>query len=184
MLGHQVLLPKVQLAFGGQVAGALHYMSGYGAHTRRYWKEFKESMNTLPLDEVSRQAAMDGACNFFGALEGLYTALYPVDNARWVYSAGMLNPEAGDHAVPDDPREIDDAVHAAMRCFEVFPYFDVRYHERGRSFAKSDAAWKVTLCTLPVPQIISQIEWLGRVLANRVCPASPWNVNLNTSMRP
>ncbi len=83
-------------------------------------------------------------------------------SARQGFTAGMLNPEAGDHAVPGDAMEIEAAVAAARRCREEFPYFDERYQERGRSFAKSDVAWLVTLTELPEAQLISQVEWLGK----------------------
>jgi hypothetical protein len=45
-------------------------------------------------------------------------------------------------------REIKAAVNAAKKCHEEFPYFEERYQERGRSFAKSDAAWLATLALL------------------------------------
>jgi len=82
----------------------------------------------------------------------------------------MLNPEAGDHAVPGDVRELRAAVAAADRCRGEFPYFDERFRERGRAFARSDAAWLAALAGLPAPQLLGQVEWLGRVLGNRGMP--------------
>jgi hypothetical protein len=82
----------------------------------------------------------------------------------------MLNPEAGDHPVPQDLRALQAAVAAAVKCHDEFPYFNERFKERGRDFAKSDAAWLATLVDLPESQVISQVEWLGRVLGNRGIP--------------
>jgi hypothetical protein len=98
-------------------------------------------------------------------------------------TAAMLNPEAGDHPVPEDDHEIQAAVTAAKKCRDEFPYFDERFQERGKNFAKSDSAWLVTLADLPADQMYSQVEWLGRVLSNRGCPESPWNVTLSCYMR-
>jgi hypothetical protein len=85
-------------------------------------------------------------------------------------TAAMLNPEAGDHPVPEDDHEIQAAVTAAKKCRDEFPYFDERFQERGKNFAKSDSAWLVTLADLPADQMYSQVEWLGRVLSNRGMP--------------
>jgi hypothetical protein len=122
------------------------------------------------MDQDGCRRIIQVALDFFDQLETLFSALYPLENAKMVFTAGMLNPEAGDHAVPGDVREIEAAVTAARRCREEFPYFDERYQERGRSFAKSDAAWLTTLAGLPVTQLLSQVEWLGRVLGNRGMP--------------
>jgi len=86
------------------------------------------------------------------------------------FTAAMLNPEAGNHPVPDNDAELQAALRSAERCMEEYPYFDERYGERGRAFAKSDAAWLATLPSLTRTQLISQVEWLGRVLGNRGMP--------------
>lgn len=81
-----------------------------------------------------------------------------------------INPEAGHHSFPDDPREIEAAVRAGERCWGQFPYLQQRYGERGLRFSRSDAAWKATLYRLEPEQIIEQARWLGRVLAARGMP--------------
>lgn len=127
-------------------------------------------MNAFPMGQDGRTRLILVALDFFDQLEALYSALYPIHNAKMVLTATMLNPEAGDHPVPGDVEEIKAAVAAAKKCREEFPYFDERYQERGRSFAKSDAAWLATLIELPEAQLLSQVEWLGRVLGNRGMP--------------
>jgi heme oxygenase len=169
-LGNAVHLPDVLKIFGAQTSGTAHYYAGYGLKTANYWKEFRDVMNALPLDQEVCKRIVQVALDFFDQLEALFSALYPIQNARMVYTANMLNPEAGDHAVPGDVREIEAAVTAAKKCREEFPYFDERYQERGRNFAKSDAAWLATLTELPEAQLLTQVEWLGRVLGNRGMP--------------
>lgn len=169
-LGNAVHLPDVLRIFGSQTSGNAHYYAGYGRETARYWKEFCHAMNALSIDQDGRKRLIQVALDFFDRLEALFSALYPIQNAVMVFTAGMLNPEAGDHAVPGDVREIIAAVAAAQKCREEFPYFDERYQERGRGFAKSDAAWLATLALLPESQLLSQVEWLGRVLGNRGMP--------------
>lgn len=169
-LGNNVHLPDVLKTLGGQTSGTAHYYAGYGHETSKYWKEFSSAMNAFPMDQDGYKRLIQVTLDFFDQLEVLFSLLYPLQNAKMVYTASMLNPEAGDHTVPGDVREIEAAVSAARRCREEFPYFDERYQERGRSFAKSDAAWLATLVALSQAQLLSQVEWLGRVLGNRGMP--------------
>ena len=169
-LGNAVHLPDVLKTFASRTASTAHYYAGYGDSTAEYWQGFCCAMNALPMDQDGCKRLIQVALDFFDKLETLFSVLYPIQNVEMIFTAGMLNPEAGDHAVPDDIREIEAAVAAARKCREEFPYFDERYQERGRSFAKSDAAWLATLAELPVTQLLSQVEWLGRVLGNRGMP--------------
>lgn len=169
-LGNAVHLRDVKNAFGDRVAGATRYYAGYGDKTGEYWKEFRSAMNAIPMDTSGRERLVGVAHGFFDLLESLYSALHPVEEVGWGFTAGMLNPEAGRHPVPDNEAELQAAVNAARRCCQEFPYFDERYGERGRGFAKSDAAWLATLAPLPRSRLLSQVEWLGRVLGNRGMP--------------
>jgi heme oxygenase len=169
-LGNTVHLHDVLKVVGEKTAGQAHYYTGYGEETSRYWREFSAAMNALALDQEASNRLIQVALDFFDLLETLFAALYPLDKANKVYTAGMLNPEAGDHSVPETAEELSAAVAAAEKCREEFPYFEERYQERGRSFAKSDAAWLASLAGLPEVHLTSQVEWLGRVLANRGMP--------------
>lgn len=169
-LGNTSHLADVLRNFGDQTNGSAFFYSGYGEKTHEYWDEFRCAMNACAIDQNGRERLIQVVHTFFDQLEALFTSFYPVIEARRGFTAGMLNPEAGDHAVPGDVKEIEAAVTAARRCREEFPYFNERFQERGRSFAKSDAAWLVTLTELPQTQLMSQVEWLGRVLANRGMP--------------
>jgi heme oxygenase len=169
-LGNAMHLPDLIKLLENKVFGTVHYYVGYGDDTARYWEEFSSAMNSFPLEQNDPPRLITVALAFFDQLEVLYTALYPLQNNATVFTASMLNPEAGDHAVPENLREIEAAVTAAQKCREEFPYFDRRYQERGISFAKSDAAWLVTLIDLPEQQLLGQVLWLGQVLASRGMP--------------
>lgn len=81
-----------------------------------------------------------------------------------------LNPDAGDHAVTRDLREIEAGQHAADRSWQEFPYYGMRYGERGLRFGLSDSAWLVTLCDASPEVALDQILWLGSVLSSRGMP--------------
>lgn len=169
-LGNASHLPDILKNFGSQTAGTAYYYAGYGDRTNEYWEKFRFAMNALSFDQQERDHLIQVANTFFDQLKPLFASFYPIHTTKSGITASMLNPEAGDHAVPGDIKEIEAAVTAARKCREEFPYFDERYQERGRSFAKSDAAWLVTLTELPQVQVMSQVEWFGRVLANRGIP--------------
>ena len=165
-LGNAVHLPDVLAAFGG----AGHYYAGYGPATGEHWLRLREALNGLDLDEAGRQGVIRTAHQCFDRFEVLYQALHPLAEADRCHVARTLNPEAGDHPVPGDPREIQAALAAARRCRAAFPYLEHRYGVRGRNFAQSDAAWLASLAGLPEPVILEQVAWLGGVLASRGMP--------------
>ena len=169
-LGNSVHLDDVLNNFGDKTSRKAYYYSGYGQDTAKYWLEFRNAMNSLEIDQKVHDRLVEVAQDFFSQMEALFTQLYPIENASMVYTAGMLNPEAGNHSVPENKKEIEAAVAAAERCRAEFPYFDERYQDRGKNFAKSDAAWLASLIHLPEVELYYQVEWLGRVLANRGMP--------------
>lgn len=119
-LGNTVHLNDVLKTVGDKTAGQAHYYTGYGKETSRYWREFSAAMNALPMDQEGCRRLITVALDFFDQLEPLFSALYPLDNAVTVYSAGMLNPEAGDHTVPETAEELAAAVIAAKKCRDEF----------------------------------------------------------------
>lgn len=169
-LGNAVHLPDAVRAVGDRVPGGTRYYAGYGDWTDDYWQEFRATIDAIPMDQAGAERLIAVSHALFDRLEALVGALYPVRETGWGFTASMLNPEAGQHAVPDTREEIQAAVAAARRCREAFPYFDSRYRERGEAFAKSDAAWLATLVALSPVECLSQVEWLGRVLGNRGMP--------------
>ena len=91
------------------------------------------------------------------------------ENDLQVNSASSLNPDAGNYPITDDPRELEAARLAGVRCLEEIPYVDRRYGERGRKYTHSDGAWLATLAACE-KSAMKQVFWLGRVLAGRGMP--------------
>ncbi len=94
--------------------------------------------------------------------------------------ATALNPEAGNHVVTSNPREVEAATRAAQRTWAHFPYYARRYGARGRQFALSDSGWLATLCDLPPAAAVGQVKWLGGVLSSRGMPQ--WMLELHLEM--
>ncbi|MFB1485706.1 MULTISPECIES: hypothetical protein [unclassified Thiocapsa] len=84
--------------------------------------------------------------------------------------ATRLNPEAGTHPIPEDPRELAAALLASARVLVRYPYLLMRFGERGKRFADSDSAWLATLVRHPQQRVNAQTAWLGEVLASRGMP--------------
>lgn len=169
-LGNKTLLPCLLRNFGALAPGTAHYYQAYGSGTAQHWVAFCAAMNAFPVDVEGQRHIVQAALDLFDRMGGLYAALFPIHEADTVFSATMLNPEAGDHPVPQDLRALKAAVTAAVKCHDEFPYFNERFKERGREFAKSDVAWLATLVDLPESQVIGQVEWLGQILGNRGIP--------------
>lgn len=169
-LGAAVLRPMYARAFLLLDEKGLGYFGGNGANTQSRWYTFKQAMNALVLDVAQRQQLANAAITFFQELETIFLALYPFAPESRVFLVTSINPEAGYHAIPADAREVQAALRAGDLCWQRFPYFEKRYGERGRRFARSDTAWQATLHQYPTTQIQQQVRWLGHVLAGRGMP--------------
>ena len=87
------------------------------------------------------------------------------------YHVAAINFEAGDHAMPQNPLEIDLALRAAKVAWEKYSYLEHRYGERGRRFTDSDSCWLFTLARAPREIVVTKaLEWLRTVLASRGIP--------------
>jgi heme oxygenase len=168
--GNKVHLPDVINCFGDEVSNATRYYAGYGEKNDHYWQEFCIAMNALHLGYLGQERLINAVFRGFDQLEELLSALYPVREDSWGFTARRLNPDAGHHPIPENAEEIQAAVIAARRCREEFPYFDERFPERSTQFTRSDTAWLVTLAALPKSLCLQQVRWLGRVLGSRGMP--------------
>jgi heme oxygenase len=169
-LGARVLRPLYARAFLLADEDGSTYLRGYGDATQAHWTEYRQRMNDLSLSTEECEQAAQAAIDLFARLDGVYQALYPFQPESKTFLVTSINPEAGRHPIPGDEREVQAALRAADRCWRRFPYYEERYGERGRHFARSDAAWLATLYPYEPAQIIRQVRWLGRVLAGRGMP--------------
>jgi heme oxygenase len=177
-LGALVVRPLVARALLLVGEEGLAYLHGYGTMVNLRWAQYKQRMNALCLSAEEREQVARAAGDLFAQLETLYRALYPFQPESLTYLVTSINPEAGRHPVPADVREVQAAVRAGDLCWQQFPYYEHRYGERGRRFSRSDAAWLATLYKYPPAQILQQVRWLGRVLANRGMPTLLLQVQL------
>lgn len=83
----------------------------------------------------------------------------------------LFNPDAGSHALPDDPREIEAVLAATQRCYAAHPYFLARYGARGLSFTNSDGGYLVTLTGTWQSHVHGQVHWLCDLLSARGMPS-------------
>jgi hypothetical protein len=86
------------------------------------------------------------------------------------YHITMINPEAGDHAIPQNARDIRLALRAANVAWERFPYLEHRYGERGKRFTDSDGCWLFALASAKGIAVTKELEWLRTLLASRGIP--------------
>lgn len=134
-----------------------------------------------PTEGDDDALAAEGAREAFTRLTALFRALHPLDDRRVAYAISTINPDAGYHTIPGDPREVHAALRAAERCLLALPYFDLRFGERGRRFTRSDSAWLASLVSGAEhsPGFVQrQIGWLGGVLAPRGIPRWTLEVHL------
>ena len=166
--GNQVHLPDIVKCFNIIDDQGVSFYIGYGADTDAHWESFRHIMNSAGAEVL--QDAIQGATEMFDALELFHKALYPIAAKDQGFAAISLNPEAGDHPVPQDPEILQAAVRAGRRCWDEFSYYELRYGERGRRFTDSDAAWLAALAGQPAAVVTDQVLWLGRVLSARGMP--------------
>ena len=146
------------------------YLLSYAGEVDEHWVRFSGRMNQLAVDSSQAQRIVGAALETFEGLGPIFEMLYPVGSETAGPLAASLNPEAGRHPIPSDPRELEAAIRAGELCWRQFPYYEWRYGERGRRFASSDSAWLVTLSEHDQPVVDQQVRWLGQVLAARGMP--------------
>ncbi len=166
--GNQVHLPDIVRCFGFTDGQGASFYRGYGDATESHWEEFRAIMNGA--EDSTRTAAEQGAAEIYTALEKFHEALYPFLPGKLGITASSLNPEAGDHPVPQDRELLDAALKAGQQCRAAFSYYEKRYGERGQRFTDSDVAWLAALPGLSAEVICNQVLWLGRVLSSRGMP--------------
>ena len=170
-LGNSIHKPDISSTFHFDGLSGCRYYSSYRDRVKESWKRFTEKMNNALDDHTLHDQIIASAHEAFSGLETIYKALYPLEKKKKTYHVTRINPEAGNHPVPDDEREIQAALKASNRGWAEFPYYEHRYGERGKRFSDSDTCWLVTLTALDQASMQKQIEWIGRVLATRGMPS-------------
>lgn len=170
-LGNALHGRDVAATFGlDDEGGGCRYYASYPGNVRSHWVGFSERVNRVLAESLDQDLILDAASDTFTGLEALFDALYPIDAVEKVHHITRINPEAGNHPMPQDEAEIAAALRASERTWVAFAYFEARYGARGRRFSDSDACWLAALVDLEPEAMQQQVDWLGSVLANRGMP--------------
>lgn len=170
-LGNQMHRPDVSETFRLDGMNGCRYYASYHDRVKKHWAEFTDRMNTALADPLTHDGVIDAAHETFSGLETLYQALYPLKATQTAVHITRINPEAGNHPMPDDEREIHAALNASQRTWDFFSFFPQCYGDRGKRFSDSDTCWLATLYKFDVPTIVTQVKWLSRYLAGRGMPS-------------
>jgi heme oxygenase len=127
--------------------------------------------------------AADAAVRCYEQLETICAALHPHVATDLKHHVTAINFEAGDHAMPQDPVEIDLALRAAGGVWNAYPYLEHRFGSRGRRFTNSDSCWLVTLTRRPVETVTKSLAWLRPVVASRGIPTILLEAHLHAISR-
>ena len=68
-----------------------------------------------------------------------------------------------------DARELAAVNRASDRSWNEFPYWEMRFGERGRRFSLSDGAWNVTLCSGTVANALEKCAGSARCFPRAAC---------------
>lgn len=145
-------------------------LGAYGPNTGTQWKAFTSGLDELELSEQETRQVEAGALAAFEGFEKIMRPLHPYTVADLRYHVSAVNPEAGNHATPQTPEEIELAAEAGRRAWAKYPYLQARFAERGKRFTGSDSCWLLTLVPLPLPAIRKNVYWLRDLLSVRGIP--------------
>ena len=166
--GATVLRPLAAAAFGLTGPG-LAYLTNYGDRLDENWAGFTARMNAS-VDDSSAPRVVAAACDLYDRVAIVMGNLHPADPSQLRFFATTLNPEAGTHVVPQDPITIRSAIRAGEMTWQMFPYYKLRYGDRGRRYCFSDSGYLATLINCEPSVVTSEVAWLGRVLSSRGMP--------------
>ena len=137
-------------------------------------------VDALQLTEHETERVVRAAARGVAWFGQMCHALFPYEDGDVQFLVTGINPEAGQHGMPQDPREIALALRAGRAAWEQFPYLGQRFGERGVRFTSSDSCWLVWLTQLPTTRVTTQLDWLRGVLASRGIPTLILETHLRT----
>lgn len=168
---------RVTQAFGLSGDEGVKYLKNYGEEQPRNWQGFKERLNAAVLTDQTLAEVIHGVLELY---KGLLTILEACDEASPSPRVHVtaINPEAGNHNVPQNELELKAALIAADAAMIELPYIRERYGTRGERYARSDGAWLATLPELPFEVVVKQVNWLGKFLSQLGIPRFSLEVHL------
>ncbi|MCY2988039.1 MAG: biliverdin-producing heme oxygenase [Planctomycetota bacterium] len=109
--GAAVLRPQVAQTFQLSNSEGQTYLLNYGDRAADHWMHFSRKTNRAITEPAAQQGVVEAACEAFEGLARIFGALYPVNQEALRTLVTSLNPEAGSHPIPSDPRELQAAVN-------------------------------------------------------------------------
>ena len=170
-LGNHMHQPDISATFHLEGLTGCRYYASYGEQVPEKWRQFMQTMEAALEDANLHDSVISAAHEAFSGLEKLYSVLFPMEKGGKFFHVTRINPEAGNHPIADDEREISAALTASNRAWAMYPYYQARYGERGKRFSDSDTCWLVTLTNLDPESLRQQMNWLARLLAIRGMPS-------------
>ena len=168
--GAQILAPRISQALQLAPGQGLSYLSRHCDPGVAEWQQASSRLDQAVTDSGSIQILTQAAQELFQYLEQAFNALWPLKQESMQFTAGALNPEAGNHPVPQDREDMVAVLRASDRSLAELPYYMYRFGDRGRRFADTDGSWLTTLPETCPQSMGQQLDWLGGVLSNRGIP--------------
>lgn len=140
------------------------YFGCYGKNYKEQITLFKTLLNDL-VKEKDEEVVIKGAIDCFSSLILAYDTLYPFEEKDLSLHVTTLNPEAGNHEITTNPKYILTSMEASKLCWNYFDYYEFRYGKRGYRYGLSDVAWIVTLVDLKTNEMLTQVDWLVKLLS-------------------
>jgi heme oxygenase len=154
----------------GESGLQLSYVGCYGGDTEARWDAFRACLDSFALENAEAESVVNAASRCFEQIGNICTALHPYVADSLRHHAAGINFEAGDHVIPENPREIELALRVGRSMWDMYPYLQCRFGERGKRFTSSDSCWLVALMRMPVETATENLKWLRTVLASRGIP--------------
>jgi len=168
--GAAILYPLISRNLGLSPGRGLSYLTRHGEQGAADWDRAAAILDEAVPDPGQIQTMTDAALMLIECIAEAFEALCPLNREAMRYVVTAFNPEAGNHPVPQDKRDLLAVFRASERCLAEYPYFLYRFGTRGRRFADTDGAWLATLPDLGAEPLQAQADWLGRVLSSRGMP--------------
>lgn len=146
------------------------YFGCYGSGNSAHWGSIEKLLNSMELGVDQTDKAVQSAVQCFQRLKMICSALHPYADGGLKHHVAAYNFEAGDHAMPQDPREVYLALRAGQAAWERYPYLGQRFGDRGKRFTQSDSCWLVALTQMSDEAVTMSLDWLRTVLASRGIP--------------
>jgi heme oxygenase len=146
------------------------YIGCYGDATASHWSGFVACLNAPPLNDPEASEVVQGVTRCTERIGNLCDKLYPYSHRDLKHHVVAINFEAGDHAMPQNPLDIDLALRVGRTVWARYPYLEYRFGERGKRFASSDTCWLMALTEMSEESATENLHWLRTILASRGIP--------------